>query len=270
MNRRHFLASSLMLLGGTSFAGGSIINRLAGAKLAQRFAIASDGHFGQPETDYENFHNEMMTWLNLEHKASPLSFCIFNGDLIHDDPGLLPNVKAKYELLKFPYHVSRGNHDRCDKETWIKTWGRELNYTFEIEESAFIVLDTSNQNGDYLCPNFSFAEAEFKRLRRHKHVFVFMHIPPVMWNESFTDCKELVLLFSKQKNLRAIFHGHDHMSDTARFEHGKPFLFDGHLGGNWGTAYRGYRVVEIYSNGEILTYQVNPAGKIRVNQNSLR
>ncbi len=175
-------------------------------------------------------------------------------------------MKAKYQSLKFPYHISRGNHDRCDKDVWAATWGRALNYTFEMDDNAFIVLDTSNEKGEYLCPDLKFAEAELKRVKRHRHVFVFMHIPPVMWHESFTDCKDLVLLFSKQKNLRAIFHGHDHMSDAARFEHGKPFLFDGHVGGNWGTDYRGYRIVEIYSNGEVLTYQVNPARKIRVNE----
>ncbi len=71
-----------MFLGGTSLAGNSLMNRLAGAQLLQRFAVASDGHYGQPGTEYENFHDEMMNWLNLEHEASRLSFCIFNGDLI--------------------------------------------------------------------------------------------------------------------------------------------------------------------------------------------
>jgi hypothetical protein len=41
-----------------------------------------------------------------------------------------------------------------------------------------------------------------------------------------------------------------------------PHLFDSHFGGNWGTPYRGYRIVEVLGNKQIRTYIMNPLEKI--------
>ncbi|MEY3159885.1 MAG: hypothetical protein RLZZ49_1365, partial [Bacteroidota bacterium] len=41
-------------------------------------------------------------------------------------------------------------------------------------------------------------------------------------------------------------------------------IFDSHVGGNWGTAYRGYRIVELYKNGTMLTYIMNPTERINI------
>jgi len=47
----------------------------------------------------------------------------------------------------------------------------------------------------------------------------------------------------KYKNIKAVFHGHEHDQDGVAMENGIPYLFDSHIGGNWGTSYRGFRVL---------------------------
>jgi hypothetical protein len=44
-----------------------------------------------------------------------------------------------------------------------------------------------------------------------------------------------------------------------------PFLFDSHFGGNWGTNYKGFRVVELLKDHSMLTYLMNPTEKINLN-----
>jgi 3',5'-cyclic-AMP phosphodiesterase len=276
MKRRDFLSTSfrgIAMLGGAQiFASVSSdhYSKLLQSGTKCSFAVASDGHYGQEETEFDVYHNEMMAWLNEHHAKSPLDFALFNGDLIHDDPSLFGGVKSQYEKLQMPYYVSRGNHDRCNAEEWRSTWNQEFNYTFEIEDNAFVVLDTSNIHGNYVCPDLDWTAEELLKLRDHRNVFVFMHITPLKWTDNGTKCKSLVRLFARQKNLRAIFHGHDHDQDNMKIAKGKCYLFDSHLGGNWGTDYRGYRVVEITTSGEVLTYQRNPAFDKRVNSSTLQ
>ena len=41
-----------------------------------------------------------------------------------------------------------------------------------------------------------------------------------------------------------------------------PFIFDAHFGGDWGTPYRGFRVVELMKDNSLVTYIMNPSEKI--------
>jgi 3',5'-cyclic-AMP phosphodiesterase len=196
---------------------------------------------------------------------SPLSFVLFNGDLVHDTPALLHEVKKKYDALKMPYFVCRGNHDRCSAEHWEAVWNRPLNYSFDIGDTGFLVLDTANEKGSYVCPDIRWTRHELDRLASGKELFAFMHITPRKWTRHGIHCPKLVRMFSRQNNLRAVFQGHDHDHDYVMREACKPYFFDGHLGGNWGTTYRGYRMVEVLHNGSAITYQVNPFEHLTVN-----
>ena len=82
------VCASPFMLAAQSAAGGQ-----AQLLTPLRFVVASDGHFGQPDTNYEKFHEEMMEWLNEEHRGKGLDFVVFNGDLIHNEPRLLPQVR---------------------------------------------------------------------------------------------------------------------------------------------------------------------------------
>ncbi len=238
-------------------------------KIDIRFAVVSDGHFGQIDTDYTYHHDNMVRWLNEEKKARGIDFSIINGDQIHNDPAYLSATRKMWNRLAMPYYVSHGNHDLIDESTWIQTWNSAWNHSFELHESAFMILNTAGEKGDYTCPNLSWVKERLDRYQSSKHLFVFMHITPLKWTIGGIDCAELVDLFSQQQNLKLIFHGHDHDQDSVRENRGKYYFFDAHVGGNWGTDYRGYRIVEILSTGDILTYQMNPKGQFKVNEHSL-
>src|SRR5678815_5362904 len=50
-------------------------------KVRLRFAVASDGHYGQPGTEYEKFFSTIVSRINDEHKKHPFSFCVLNVDV---------------------------------------------------------------------------------------------------------------------------------------------------------------------------------------------
>lgn len=57
--------------------------------------------------------------------------------------------------------------------------------------------------------------------------------------------------------------------DGVRYTNKFPHFFDAHFGGNWGTNYKGYRIVEISTDNKINTYQVNASKTPVLNSNSL-
>jgi len=234
-----------------------------------RFALASDGHYGEKGTEYEKFYDEMVGWLNREQAGRGLNFSMINGDLYHDDITFLPSVKNKLDQLKMPYYVSHGNHDHSNAETWEKTWKIPLHHAFEVDDSAFLILNSADETGKYICPDLEWAKEKLKQYAAKKHLFIFMHITPVKWTDNALPCPELVEMFSRQANLKGIFHGHDHDQDGMKEQDGKFYFFDSHIAGSWGTAYRGYRIVEVLADGSVLTYQMNPAETKQVNSNKM-
>jgi len=238
-------------------------------KIRLRFAIASDGHYGQPDTKYDTMHDEMVAWLNVEKKNRGVDFTMINGDLFHNDVAFLPEIKKKLDGLQMPYHVSHGNHDMIQEDEWKQTWNRGWHYTFVQEDAAFLVLNTADNKGTYICPDLVWTKEQLDKYKDKKQLFVFMHITPFNWTKGGLPCPELVEMFNKQSNLKAVFHGHDHDMDNVKENEGKHYFFDSHIAGNWGTDYRGYRIVEILKSGEIITYQMNPATQLKVNNNNI-
>ncbi len=230
--------------------------------------MASDGHYGQPDTKYDFHHDNMISWLNKEKEQRGVDFAMINGDLFHNEVSFLPVVKTKWDQLKMPYYVSHGNHDQTDPANWEKTWKLPWDYSFEKNDLGFIVLNTANEKGDYVCPDINRAKEELNKYASKKHLFVFMHITPFKWTPGGVDCPDLVKLFDQQSNLKMIFHGHDHDQDNVKENNGKFYFFDSHVAGSWGTEYNGYRIVELLDDGSVLTYQMNPVTEKRVNEKS--
>ncbi|MBC7913390.1 MAG: metallophosphoesterase [Pyrinomonadaceae bacterium] len=226
-----------------------------------RFALASDGHYGQAGTDSDTFFTDIIKWLNAEHIKSPLDFVIFNGDLVHDDPKLLEVIKTKYfNNLKMPFYAVPGNHDRCSTAQWKSVFGYEDNCVFKLKNTGFILANTSNEKGEYVCPDNMFLKTSLEEFKNLETVFVILHIPPHKWMPQetfFVECSDTLPLLHQYTNVKAVFHGHDHSLDGIRYTNKLPHFFDGHFGGNWGTDYKGYRIVEVAENNKIQTYQVN-------------
>lgn len=234
-----------------------------------RFAIASDGHYGQEGTEYKKLHDQMVDWINDEKRKRGVDFSFINGDLIHNDVKFLPEVKAMWDKLQMPYYVSHGNHDMIDEAGWQNVWKMPLHFDFEKNGNAFLVLNTADDKGKYICPDLDWTKAQLEKYNTHTNLFVFMHITPLEWTKAGNPCPELVKMFNQQKNLKAVFHGHDHDQDDVKENNGKHYFFDSHVAGNWGTDYHGYRIVEILKNGDIVTYQMNGATKQSVNSSKI-
>ncbi|WP_298708166.1 metallophosphoesterase [Chitinophaga sp.] len=276
INRRDFIGLSLksiVLIG----AGSALQSFTPGSfalpprkKVKLRFALASDGHYGQPDTSFVAHHDNMVALLNKEASGRGLDFTVINGDVFHNDPKLIHPAKAAWDKLSMQYHVSHGNHDMIDESEWEKVFGTRWHYDFKQGDNAFLVLNTADVKGKYVCPDLDWTREHLARHRNAKNLFVIQHITPVKWTEHGIDCPELVEMFSAQPNLRAVFHGHDHAEDGMKEKNGKHYFFDGHLGGSWGKPYYGYRIVEVLRSGEVLCYQVNPAQEAPVNSTTVK
>lgn len=267
MNRREFVkyASSVAILlanGNILLADGLRIPDWEKRKVALRFVIASDGHYGQKDTDYEKYFETLVNRINAEHAKNPFAFCMINGDIIHDDKKYFPAAKDALDKLKLNYYVSQGNHDHATAAEWESTWKMPLNLDFTVKENTFLIATTSNEAGVYLCPDVSWIGAQLEKHHLQKNVFIFIHINPGKQTKYGVDCPELFEVFAKYKNVRAIFNGHDHDEEGIKMKNEIPFIFDAHFGGNWGTSYRGFRVVELMKDNSIVTYIMNPSEKI--------
>lgn len=276
-NRRFFLKNSFAAAVAASIspvlssfaAAQQPVSARSGEVPKLRFAIASDGHYGQPGTDYKHDHENIVKWLNECHDKSPLNFVIINGDLVHDRPDLLPEVKENYyDKLKVPFYAVPGNHDHADTPLWKSVFGYEDNFSFEKNGVGFVLANTSDTKGAYLCPNNDFLKQELDKFKDLKTVFVVLHIPPHFWvpESPFVECPDTLKLLHSYTNVKAVFHGHDHSLDAVFYTDKLPHFFDAHIGGNWGTAYKGYRIVEVDQHNQIQTYQVNASGSPLLNE----
>ena len=140
MQRREFIkqASAILLVLGTgewkrlpqlpdSFPGRPVL----------RFAVASDGHYGQPKTEYRQYFAELVNAINREHEKARFDFCVINGDIVHDDKSLFPEAKQALDGLAPPYFVSQGNHDHVNGAEWEAIWKMPLNIDRRFGKTAY-------------------------------------------------------------------------------------------------------------------------------------
>ena len=266
MNRRKFLKQSsatLLVLG-----SGKIIKLnenyqdWLSKKPVLRFVVASDGHYGQKDTEFEKYFNELTGHINDLHAKDPFAFCVFNGDIIHDDKKWLPDSKKVLDKLALKYYVSQGNHDRCTSEEWEQLWGMPVNLDFTNKKNSFLIGTTSNAEGTYLPPDINWFAKKLEEHKKQDNIFVFVHINPVKLTKYGVESKEFAELLLTYKNIKAVFNGHDHDEDSIRMFNNTPYIFDAHVGGNWGTDYRGFRIVELRKDNSLLTYVLNPIEKL--------
>lgn len=264
-NRREFLknASAITLLGALPATGFLSPEWLAKSKPALRIIIASDSHYGQPNTDFDGMVETFISKANSFATAHSCNFCVINGDLIHDKPELMPLAKAKYDALDLPYYVTKGNHDRVSDSRWNEVWGMPVNFSITEKKVGFIFATTSNEKGEYLSPDLDFLQKELDKFSDLKTVVLIIHIPQAKWTANGIENKEFFDLLARYKNVKAVFHGHEHDQDGVKVHQGIPYVFDSHIGGSWGTDHRGFRVLEISKKGELISYLMDPDKEIK-------
>jgi len=233
-------------------------------QIVLRLLIASDGHYnysGSSDADYQ----DIIDWMNNYSLGPDKTISFFVGDLVHDNPDDLPTVKSYFDQLNHPYYVVYGNHEHANSTYWQSLWGYPENYNFSVGEYAFIILNTSNENGDYLCPDATWLN-EMLDYYSDKKVFIFQHIADATVDTTYgVDCPNERAVIQNHDNIIAILSGHNHDLDACYETLGTYWCFDAHFGTNWGTDYRGFRVIDIYNNGTVKTYQINGESNTVVN-----
>ncbi|WP_339706607.1 metallophosphoesterase [Algoriphagus aquimarinus] len=259
MNRRPFL-KNLSLLG-----SGLVTLPMAGFPLTLskteeeevfspvfKFVTASDGHFGQADTDFKTSHQNLIQAIKRE---SDVDLVVFNGDLIHDDPVFMPEVKKVYDQLSpLNYFVVKGNHDKVSDSRWLEIWGQASNTFFTVKDDyGMIILNSSNEAGDYLCVDVDFLQTALSKTQSLKQVFIFIHISQKDWTRHGVDCQGVLDLIASYPNVKATFHGHDHDVDGIIWNQKKPYFWSGHFGGSWGNPFPSYRICEVDEQGKTRT-----------------
>ncbi len=266
ISRRSFIknisVASIFLVGGgiESLSALDVYERRKKVKL--RFAVASDGHYGQPKTEFDAFFDKITNHINVFHQQNHLDFTVINGDIIHDKQPFMIEAKKKLDQLTMPYYVTRGNHDMVSAEHWNDVWKMPLNHDVVIKKNAVLLGDTSNEAGKYLSPDLVWFQIKLEEHKKRKNTFIFIHIPQAKWTPNGIDTPAFFDLLAKYPNVKAVFHGHEHDQDGVKMVGKMPFLFDSHFGGNWGTAYKGFRIVEVMKDNSMVTYIMNPSEKL--------
>ncbi|MGC4037539.1 MAG: metallophosphoesterase [Chitinophagaceae bacterium] len=267
MQRKEFLklagSAFLILANGRVIKANDFFNdEFLKNKVNLRFVVASDGHYGEPNTEFGSFFDTAVSNINAVHSKYPFSFCVINGDIIHNDKNFYPAAKKALDKLLMKYYVSQGNHDHVTADEWHSVWNMSVNHDFVQNKNSFLIGTTSNEKGEYLCPDLKWFAEKLEAHKSQENVFIFIHINPGKQTANAVDCPEFYDLLAKYKNVKAVFNGHDHDEEGIKTKNGIPFLFDAHFGGSWGTAYRGFRVVELLKDNSIRTYIMNPLTKI--------
>lgn len=248
-----------------------------GSRIKFRFAVASDLHYGQPKTPYAEMADEMVAWINGEKQTKGLDAFFLNGDLSNDSSAALLALRDKHlSKLHVPYHAIKGNHDFVDGQaesptgSWEALWGYPANHTVKLGDFVFILADTTApaKANIYLAADIDWLRQQLEAHREARAIFVMIHIQQRAHDEDgwpkhgVHDAAEkpkaeaVMRLLESTPNVRAVFHGHNHLETGVYVSGERRYFFDSHVGGSWG-AKRGYRIVEIHEDHKMVTYQVN-------------
>lgn len=287
--RRSFLKQSSVLA-----AAGTLPARWVRAedlskdrKLKLRFAVASDLHYGHRGTDFIKLADDLVGWVNKEKEGKGLDAFFINGDVTHDKPSLLTDLRDKHlSKLNVPYYCGKGNHDYVDEkpgsptESWKRVWGYFANHSLVLNDLAFVMADTSapHEFRSWLAADPDWLKAEFEKHREAPAIFALIHIAQRKegiygWPKYGVHGEEeakgaaVMKLIESTPNVRAIFHGHNHDEAGMWISGEKRYFFTSCTGGIWGAA-KGYRIVEVDEEHRMVTYQVNAEEGGELNRNS--
>ncbi|MFU8849269.1 MAG: metallophosphoesterase family protein [Opitutales bacterium] len=261
----------------------------AGRKCKLRFAIASDLHYGQEGTTYAQMADDLVEWINAEHRDRGLDILFLNGDLTNDSTQALLDLRDKHlSKLEVPYYTTKGNHDFVDEqpgsptESWEAIWGYPANHSIVLKDFAFVLADTSapHSASAYLAADRAWMAAQFEEYRGAAAIFALIHISQrkhgvkgwprhgVHAEDQVEQAEAVMDLLEATPNVRAVFHGHNHFETGMWVSGERRYFFDSHVGGNWGAA-KGYRIVEVDEDHRMVTYQVNAEQGGQLNRNLL-
>jgi 3',5'-cyclic AMP phosphodiesterase CpdA len=260
-----------------------------GSRIKFRFAVASDIHYGQPNTPFTEMADEMVEWINGEKRSKGLDALFLNGDLTNDSAPALLTLRDKHlSRLQVPYHAIKGNHDFVDGQaasptgSWQAVWGYPSNHTVKLGDYVFIMADTTAPatSDIYLAADIDWLREQLEAHREASAIFVMIHIQQrahkvdgwprhgVHAPGEMPKGEAVMKLLESTPNVRAVFHGHNHLETGVYISGERRYFFGSHVGGSWG-AKRGYRIVEIHDGHKMVTYQVNAEDDAVTNRHEL-
>lgn len=255
-----------------------------------RFVVVSDGHYGSTRTsnnldanntdgerdeDLKNYILDVQD-TGTDTEEEPFDFLIYNGDLVHDDPDWLSEVREN--LLEeiedeIDWHIGgHGNHDYATESEWNDEFGIDRNHKFEIGDYGFICPNSAQSDGTRKCPaefnstsseevDQEFIEDAFQEFEDKEGVFIVSHITWSPISDSSMDCSGARSIANDQDNFVAFLEGHEHNLKSSYFMDGYFRVCSGTYGGvdqrsrDWDSElWQGVRVVEVYDDGVIHTY----------------
>jgi len=147
------------------------------------------------------------------------------------------SVLAMLRTIEAPVHMTPGNHDIWDDESeaiYIDRTGRKPFYSFDYENTHFIILDNSRieswkrigiRQGSWLIGDLASSDAD--------NIFVFFHKP--LWDQTLHRGKDDNLhRMLVEHSVEAVFCGHYHAYFAAEYE-GIDYTTIGSSGGGYDT-----------------------------------
>jgi 3',5'-cyclic AMP phosphodiesterase CpdA len=290
MPRRRFLKASAAAVASAAPARWIAAEEIPdGATPILRFAVASDLHYGQPKTPFEEMTKDLITWVKREKQEKGLDALFLNGDLSHDSADALLALRDRhFPAMPVPCYAIKGNHDFVDgqpgspAESWETIWGYPANHTVTLGDFAFIMADTSAPAASnvYRAVDLGWLKTQLEAHRHAPAILLMIHIAQRahgvdgwpkhgLHDEAERPKGEAVMaLLESTPNVVAVFHGHNHLETGAYVSGERRYFFDSHVGGNWG-AKRGYRIVEVYQDHGMMTYQFDAEDDRVTNRNTL-
>jgi 3',5'-cyclic AMP phosphodiesterase CpdA len=154
---------------------------------------------------------------------------------------------------KMPLFIARGNHDGNDSisEIVLHQYGQitseNFYYTHAEKKTFFIIIDTyeKGSEGAILGDQLLWLEQQLDSSNTEtsiENVFIIMHMPLYPqgrhMGQNLSNADELHQLFLKNKKIRAVFNGHDHLFNKY-VKDGIPYITTGGGGGEIYTGYGG-------------------------------
>lgn len=220
------------------------------------------------------------------------AFSILFATILFAEKNKSIDIQAKETVF-----LNKGNHDYVDPDTsgdfhtWEGIWGslyqdydsytvtwggsqyKTGNHVIEDDGGnyAWIMADSSvyGESEQYASADVEWLAHELERLKNKRAVFILIHIAQKVegWPKYGFESEAVTDLIASSKNVKATFHGHNHDEVGRYMSGGKPYFFDSHIS-SWGNK-KGYRVVEIYSDGSMKTFQYNAEDDTIMNAHNL-
>lgn len=174
-----------------------------------KFGWITDLHIGAGSAD-----TDLITVVDDINKRDEIKFVIASGDITEKGKNdELKRAKEILDLLKVPYYIIPGNHDTKWSESggtmFPKLWGGE-SFSFDFNSIKFIGINTAiiwRGGGGHISPEqIKWLDSVLSATPQQQEVYLFTHHPL----SSDTDNWFEVTNKLRRKNIKAVFHGHDH------------------------------------------------------------